>query len=162
MSHRVGVAKPMFSLGGTAMVVAIAVALLCAGVAAYRLPSLGSSAGVGGIDAYRMLNVGPTDEVEVKIPILHWVMFEPDKNIIVRRPDGEFFLETPDRRLYQFNKKTGKYDTEVPNFGTNVSKVYLRSAGGIAQVERSFVRGELNPVVPTPPAPALPATGATL
>ncbi len=97
--------------------------------------------------------------MEVKIPILHYVMFEFEKgNIIIRRPDGEFFIQTPERRYDQYNKKTGKYDTEVPNFGFNVARVYLRSTEGVIRVERSFVSGELiKPVAPPPPAPKPPA-----
>lgn len=93
----------------------------------------------GSVSGY-VLDVGPRDEKEIKIPILQWILLEPDKNIIIRRPDGESFMETPGRKLYRFNKETGKYDMAVSSFGNNVSKIYVRSTADVARIEVSFMR----------------------
>ncbi len=100
-------------------------------------------AAAGGYD--RVINVGQRDEVEVKIPILYWVLLEPSRNIIIRRPAGpegpeERFLQTPQRKLYRCDKTTGKCDTEVATIGSNISKVYIRSTADVARVEVSFTR----------------------
>ncbi|MDP3948663.1 MAG: hypothetical protein Q8Q17_01800 [bacterium] len=134
-----------------AFVVAVVILILIGAVNFASNSGSGTSAA-----ATQVLNVGPIDEVEVKIPLLYLIAFVPDKNIIIRRPtDNEFFLKTPAGELHRYNKKTGKYDEGVSTFGYNVSRVYIRSAEGMARVEVSFARGEFKPAAP-PAQPPLP------
>lgn len=141
MSHRAGLGKPIGSWKLALLLSAVVVTLLLVGTTIYGNSTSASSAASVAPGASYVLDFGPKDEKEVKIPILHWVLLDPSKNIIIRRPDGELFLETPGRKLYQLNKKTREYDMEVASFGSNVSKVYLRAtAADVVRVEVSFVR----------------------
>ncbi|OGZ00321.1 MAG: hypothetical protein A3B13_01170 [Candidatus Liptonbacteria bacterium RIFCSPLOWO2_01_FULL_45_15] len=153
MAHVVDETPPVKSRLGLLWGVAAVALVLLLLIEAFSFASKGGS---GTSATTQVLNVGPKDEAEVKIPLMQLVAFAPDKNIIIRRPDNEFFLKTPTGELYQYNKKTGKYDEGVSAFGYNVPKVYIRSAGGIARVEISFARGDFKPAAPTPPAPTPP------
>ena len=161
-------AIPAFLLTGTAVVLAgllwggvvgprffraVAVVALILVTASFFLPqtSRAVSESAGNMDGaiaaavrgesssnQKTLAVGPRDEVEVRIPILHHALVEPDKDIIIRLPNGERFREDKERNLFQL--RDGGTEVKVPNLGTNVARIFIRAKEGMARVEVSFAR----------------------